>query len=208
MSVRFHSTTRLRATAVQNGAIRELGTRIRTLRHKRRRTLRQLAEATGLSVSMVSMVERGQAAPSIGTLVAIAAALGVPMVRLFGDAARERSPIIRADRQPVITTRRGVRRRLLIREPDSNVEVAENTYARGTASADVPIRHLGKEMGVLLEGVLAVEVGDERYILRPGDAVVLDSARPHRFVNIGKRVARTLWINVHGSRWPRSNAVI
>ncbi len=204
MSTLVHAKVHSRGVAVLNGAIRELGTRIRTLRLKRRRTLRHLADATGLSVSMVSMVERGQASPSIGTLVAIAAALGVPMVSLFGDGARGASPVIRADQQPVVKTRRGVRRRLVIREPDSNVEVAENTYASGTASADVPIRHLGKEMGVLLEGILAVEVGGERYILRPGDAVVIDSARPHRFVNIGKRVARTLWINVHGSRWSSS----
>ncbi len=187
--------------AVLNGAVREIGTRIRTLRLTRRRTLRHLADATGLSVSMVSMVERGQANPSIGTLMAIAAALGVPMVSLFGDPARAASPVIRAGQQPVMTTRRGVRRRLVIREPDSNIEVAENTYAPGTASADVPVRHLGMEMGVLLEGILAVEVGGERYVLRPGDAVVLDSGRPHRFVNVGRRTARTLWINVHGSRW-------
>jgi transcriptional regulator with XRE-family HTH domain len=201
MSTLVRAGARTRETAVQNGAIGELGAHIRTLRLKRRRTLRQLADATGLSVSMVSMVERGQANPSIGTLVAIAAALGVPMVSLFGDARHAASPVIRAGDQPVVATRRGVRRRLVIREPESNVEVALNTYAPGTASADAPLRHLGKEMGVLLDGILAVEMDGERYILRPGDAIMIDSARPHRFVNIGKRVARTLWINVHGSRW-------
>lgn len=204
MHTRARTKTRPQEMAVLNGAIREVGTRIRVLRLKRHRTLKLLADATGLSVSMVSMVERGRATPSIGTLVAIAAALGVPMVSLFGDATHPTSPVIRAADQPVVTTRRGVRRRLTIREPDTNIEVAENSYAPGTASADVPVRHLGKEMGVLLEGVLAVEVGGERYLLRPGDAVVLDSAKPHRFVNAGRRVARTLWINVHGSRWESS----
>jgi transcriptional regulator with XRE-family HTH domain len=186
--------------AVRDGAVRELGTRIRTLRLERRRTLRQLADATGLSVSMVSMLERGRANPSIGTLVATAAALGVPMTSLFGDAAGRASPVIPLGRQPVMRTRRGVRRRLVIRDPGTNIEVAENTYAPGTASADVPIRHIGREMGLLLEGVLAVQVGGERYTLHPGDAVVIDSARPHRFVNVGRRMARTIWINVHGGR--------
>lgn len=201
----MRATKRIRTlpagAATLDGAIREIGARIRTLRLKRRRTLRHLAEATGVSTSMLSMVERGQANPSIGTLVAIAAALGEPMVSLFGDSARAASPVIRAGQQPVMTTRRGVRRRLLIRDPVSNIEVAENTYAPRTVSADVPIRHLGREMGVLLEGHLAVEVGGERYALRPGDAVVIDSAKPHRFVNVGRRRARTIWINVHGSRW-------
>ncbi len=187
-----------------NGAIREVGTRIRLLRLKRHRTLKHLADDTGLSLSMISMVERGRANPSIGSLVAIAAALGIPMVGLFGDAARTANPVIRAADQPVVTTRRGVRRRLIIREPDTNIEVAENTYAPGTASAGVPVRHLGKEMGIVLDGALAVEVGGERYVLHRGDAVVLDSLKPHRFVNAGRRVARTLWINVHGSRWESS----
>lgn len=161
----------------------------------------QVAEATGLSPSMLSMVERGQANPSIGSLMAIAGALGVSMVSLFGDPAQSGAPVIRADQQPVLTTRRGVRRRLLIRDGDSSVEVAENTYAPGTASAETPIRHLGREMGVVLNGALAVEVGGERYVLHPGDAVVFDSTTPHRFVNVGRGTARTLWINVHGTRW-------
>jgi transcriptional regulator with XRE-family HTH domain len=189
------------AGSALDGAIHEIGTRIRTLRLKRQRTLRQIADATGLSVSMVSMVERGRANPSIGTLVAIAAALREPMVSLFGDSARMASPIVRTSQQPVMTTRRGVRRRLVLRDPASNLEVAENTYAPGTASADVPVRHLGRELGVLLAGLLAVEIEAERYVLRPGDAVVIDSAKPHRFVNVGRTTARTLWINVHGGRW-------
>lgn len=204
MRRRAGTTRHPQEIAVLNGAIREVGTRIRLLRLKRHRTLKHLADDTGLSLSMISMVERGRANPSIGTLVAIAAALGIPMVSLFGDAARTANPVIRAADQPVVTTRRGVRRRLLIREPDANIEVAENTYAPGTASADVPVRHLGKEMGIVLDGALAVEVGGERYLLHPGDAVVLDSPKPHRFVNAGRRVARTLWINVHGSRWESS----
>lgn len=190
-----------REAALLNGAIRELGARIRTLRLRRRRTLKQVAAATGLSISMVSMVERGQANASIGTLVAIAAALGEPMVSLFGGAAQAARPVIRLDQQPVVTTRRGVRRRLIARETDANIEVAENTYGPGTASADVPVRHLGKEMGVLLEGTLVVEVGGQRYMLEAGDAVVFDSGKPHRFTNLGKGIARTLWVNVHGSRW-------
>ena len=187
--------------ALLDDAIRELGARIRTLRLRRRRTLKQVAVATGLSISMVSMVERGQTKASIGTLVAVAAALGSSMVSLFDGTTHVLKPVIRLDEQPVVTTRRGVRRRLIVREADTNIEVAENTYAPGMASADVPVRHLGKEMGVLLEGTLEVDVGGERYLLRAGDAVVFDSDKPHRFINHGKGLARTLWVNVHDSRW-------
>ena len=89
-----------REAAFLNGAIRELGARIRTLRLRRRRTLKQVAAATGLSISMVSMVERGQTNASIGTLVAIAAALDAPMVSLFGGTARATRPVIDSTSNP------------------------------------------------------------------------------------------------------------
>src|SRR5918992_904002 len=64
-----------------------IGTRIRTLRSERNLTLQSLAESTGLSSSMLSLVERGKTSPSIGTLVAISSALGVHMSDLFDNRA-------------------------------------------------------------------------------------------------------------------------
>src|SRR3990170_1611000 len=54
-----------------------LGARVRELRARRSLTLEGLSDITGLSSSMISLVERGRTSPSIGTLVVIAAGLGV-----------------------------------------------------------------------------------------------------------------------------------
>ena len=42
----------------------DFGLRLRQLRHDRRETLEQVSEATGLSVAMLSRVERGERLPS------------------------------------------------------------------------------------------------------------------------------------------------
>lgn len=182
--------------------LRQVGRRIREARARRGLTLAEVGRRTGLTPSMLSMVERGVAAPSIGALVAIGAALKVPMAALFGSVPAARGlPVVRRASQPVMTTGRGAQRRLLVRDTHDLVEMAENTYQPGAASAPSPIHHRGWEMGVVLAGRLRVELDGATYLLRPGDAIAFDSSRPHRFVNVGKEVVRTLWVNVHGNRW-------
>lgn len=186
-----------------DGTLRRVGARIRLARQRRGLTLAHVGRFTGLSPSMLSMVERGVATPSIGALVAISAALQVPMAALFGPvlAGNPASPVMRRSRQPVMATGRGVQRRLVARDHRGTVELAENTYQPGAASADHPLRHLGYELGVVLAGRLRVELGRTVYVLGPGDAIAFDSSTPHRFVTVGKEVVRTLWVNVHGTRW-------
>ena len=61
----------------------EIGTRIRGRRHESGLTLKQLANRTGLSVSLVSQIELGKSAASMSTMYKLAAALGVKMTYFF-----------------------------------------------------------------------------------------------------------------------------
>jgi DNA-binding NtrC family response regulator len=60
-----------------------LGARIRSLRKGRSLTLRQLANKTALSVSLISQIELGKSAASVATLRKLATALGVSLAELF-----------------------------------------------------------------------------------------------------------------------------
>ncbi len=59
--------------------LRELGGRVRTLRHQRGLTQEELAEALDISVAYVSLIERGGRNPPFTTVVAIARVLEVPV---------------------------------------------------------------------------------------------------------------------------------
>lgn len=61
----------------------EVGRRIRERRHSRPLTLKQLANRTGLSVSLISQIELGKSAASMSTLHKLATALGVKMTYFF-----------------------------------------------------------------------------------------------------------------------------
>lgn len=177
--------------------VAQVGNRIRTLRAKRDLTLQSLADKTGLSSSMLSLVERGKASPSIGTLVAIASALGVHMTDLFeADGDRTEDLVIRSGDQPIFVTSEGVQRRLIRTDDARGLELVFNDYQPGTQSSVEPTHHSGYEYGIVLKGRLVVEVGGDSYEVRSGDCIAYDSTVPHRISNPGKSPARAVWVNV------------
>ena len=65
---------------------REIGRTIRDARKTQDLTLKQLARRTGLSVSLLSQIERAESSASISSLYKIASALRLKMSDLFGEA--------------------------------------------------------------------------------------------------------------------------
>ncbi len=64
---------------------RTIGHSIRTKRKEQALTLKQLARRTGLSVSLLSQIERAESSASVGSLYKIASGLKLRLTELFGD---------------------------------------------------------------------------------------------------------------------------
>lgn len=64
---------------------RVIGETIRGLRKERSLTLKQMARRTGLSVSLLSQIERAESSASISSLYKVATALDVRIQDLFGE---------------------------------------------------------------------------------------------------------------------------
>jgi len=69
---------------------RAIGITIRDARKHQGLTLKQLARRTGLSVSLLSQIERAESSASISSLYKIASALRITMPELFGGPALRR----------------------------------------------------------------------------------------------------------------------
>ena len=65
----------------------ELGPRLRRVREERGLSVRELARRINCSASLISQIERGRSAPSVGILYAIATELRASLDFLFGAAA-------------------------------------------------------------------------------------------------------------------------
>ncbi|MGE0210780.1 MAG: helix-turn-helix domain-containing protein [Parvibaculaceae bacterium] len=188
----------LDAAAATEDAIALIGNRIREIRTGKGMKLQDLAESAGLSVSMLSLVERGKTSPSISTIICICSALDVHMGDLLAPAGRGKSdPVSRRETQASYRTAEGVLRRILMDDRLNGVELAVNEYVAKSGSGPTPVHHQGFEYGVVLEGELTVELDGETHRLKAGDLIAYDSSRDHRIWNYSGRKVRALWINLH-----------
>jgi len=191
-----------------------MGGRLRQARQARGLSLRGLAEVLGVSPSLISQVETGRAKPSVNTLYALVTELGISLDTLLfmdtqppssdgaGDALDEpfeailpHDPVQRAASRTSIRLGSGVVWERLTTESIRNVDFLHVTYEVGGESspADAFQRHTGQEWGYVLSGTLAVRIGFEEFLLKPGDAISFDSATPHRLFNPGDTPARAVW---------------
>jgi transcriptional regulator with XRE-family HTH domain len=181
-----------------NDTVAAIGNRIRRLRSEQRKTLKALAERTGVSPSMLSLVERGKTSPSIGTLVAISSALGVHMSDLLVDEEEPVQDLVsRRKDQHSFTTPLGVQRRVLRVDRSRGLEIAINEYEPDSGSARELTHHDGYEYGVVLKGRLTIELeGEVPQELRAGDLIAYPSTTPHRIWNHSSSHVQALWLNL------------
>src|SRR5262249_44498018 len=75
--------------------------RLKVLRAQRRLTLDDLAKRSGVSRSMISVIERAESSPTASVLDKLAAGLGVTMAALFAEGEREgATPVTKRADQP------------------------------------------------------------------------------------------------------------
>ncbi|WP_273847488.1 MerR family transcriptional regulator [Rubrobacter calidifluminis] len=156
------------------------GERLRRLRLKRRKTLREISEVTGLSVSFISALERGGSGASVASLKRLADAYGVNMRELFGVDVEQDSPLVRARERPVMQWENGVRFEEMA--PGGRAMDPSYVYVPAGAGSEGFYSHTGEEFIHLLSGKLTVELKDNgRYHLEPGDTLYFPSTVPHRW---------------------------
>jgi len=104
------------------------------------------------------------------------------------------SPIVHANIRPIIELKGGVTWSRLTALAESGAEFLEITYNPGSASGANMSHHGGREFGLILEGVLVIELGFESYTLHAGDSIIFESATPHRLINKGNQLMRAVWV--------------
>ena len=173
----------------------ELGERLRAIRILRRRTLKDVAAAAGVSESFVSQVERGRTGASVATLQRLSAALGIEVSDLFaGDGLPRPRVLRRAARQPVAWGELG-RKSLLTPKPFHVLEVVAAEFGPGGSTGDEPYTHGdSEELLLVVAGRVRVQLGAEVYDLETGDSVHYRSSTPHRVSNPGVGTVEVLFV--------------
>jgi transcriptional regulator with XRE-family HTH domain len=165
---------------------RNVGRRIRQVRKSNRLTMKQLARGCGLSANTISLVERGEVAPSVETLCKISHALGVSAGSLFLEACTPQVNFQRAsqDKQGLSISDEAISALscgLPGNKPGHPVlpEYLERDKLGG-------ICDVGRQLVLCLCGSLSLEVDDQTYCLEPGDTLTFNSGIYHRWKNPGE----------------------
>lgn len=174
-----------------------LGARIREIRKQRGLSIRQVAERAGLSASLVSLIERNKANPSVGTLAKLASVLGVRVAELFdsGASGNPEGPVVRKEqRKRLHTSLMGVTHQLLVPDLNRKMELVYSVYDPKSWSGDVLMSHEGEECAYVVKGLMEVVVNGVPYILREGDTIYFDCSLPHQVKNIGDGPLEVIWV--------------
>jgi transcriptional regulator with XRE-family HTH domain len=126
---------------------------------------------------------------------------GAEVAAAAGDPAATPSPAIvqRGCDRRIIDLASGVRWERLTPQSEAMTDFLEVIYSPGGHSTDErrPLRHDGREYGLVISGTLTANVGFESYELGPRDSIAFDSSTPHEYLNKTGDVVRAIWVVVH-----------
>jgi XRE family transcriptional regulator, regulator of sulfur utilization len=183
-----------------------VGPRVRALREAMDLSLRDLAVRSGVSAPMLSQVERGETSPTLQVASRIAAGLELRL-----------SQLLRLDEGGSVTVVRAVERRrggsprsghtfeiLTAPLPGQRAELSRHALAPGArtgGTGDPPMHEAGsREIALVEEGTVVLDIDGERHELRAGDCVTFDADLPHHFENPGPEEAALLGVVAAGLR--------
>jgi len=194
---------------------KRIGSRLNMLRKQRGLTLSEIARQTHLSPSLLSRIENGQIMPSIQTLQLIADTLKMDIGFFFHQEQGK----------GYVVSRGGSRRIILADDDKFEGDPAERRFydieplAEGIENPFMvplilkivnrdeeinPPAHGGQEFLYLLEGKLLTILGEERIILKKGDALYFDGNIPHKAISLSKKPAKVLAVHMIPGRRVRS----
>lgn len=173
---------------------RRIAERVRDLRAERGLTLEALAARSGVSRSMISLVERGESSPTAAVLERLAMGLNVSLASLFDPPTPPGVPVARRADQPRWRDPASgyVRRNVSPAGVASPIQIVEVEFPPGARVAfDSGARDVRIHQQVwVLSGSIEVRVGDDAYLLHAGDCLAFVLDRPTAFCNPAAKPAR------------------
>jgi transcriptional regulator with XRE-family HTH domain len=174
----------------------DVGGRLREIRLAAGLSQRELATRSGVTHSLISLIEQNRNSPSVASLRKILDGVPMSMVNFFDEARTPRDRVFfEADDLIDLTSRlhqvnggesRGNMSFRQVGDAQAhNLQILHESYEPGADTGAAMLKHNSHEGGVVLSGELEVTVGDQVRVLKPGEAYLFDSRVPHRFRNTG-----------------------
>jgi transcriptional regulator with XRE-family HTH domain len=153
-------------------------------------SLRELADRVSLSASFLSQIERDLSSPSIDSLHAISQALDVPIFHFLVET-EPKSPVVRRDKRARLTLPDSdYTYQLLTPDLNRKMEAFLFEHEPGQEKRGIPLNQLTEEFIYVLQGQLEIQLGEEVYLLGPGDSVYFEGVMLNRLAARGDQTLR------------------
>ncbi len=188
------------ASAPTEAINRHLGARVKQLRSDRGWSLEGLANASGVSRSMLSQIEREQANPTLAVTLRIAQAFGMTLGELLEvPGASSAVTVIRAN-DHAFHYRSDKFSRVRTLSPlnlEKDVEFYEVQLQPGGALRSSAHFEGTREFLTVQKGQVRVESADDAEDLGPGDSATYRADVPHAIINLGKGEALVFLVDIY-----------
>jgi transcriptional regulator with XRE-family HTH domain len=171
----------------------DLGKKIKQMRNQKGLTQEELADRCELTKGYISQLENNINSPSIATLTDILSALGSNLSEFFKEEAEEK--VVFSKNEFIEKDSDGVLLNWLI--PNAQKNMMEPILVELSPGIETPadIPHEGEEFGYVLEGKIAIVLGNKHHICKKGEAFYYPASKPHFITNKGSGNAKFLWIS-------------
>jgi transcriptional regulator with XRE-family HTH domain len=161
--------------------LQRLGQTLHDARRSHGWSLQSVAAQSGLSIGLLSQIERGQGNPSFVTLLKLQSVLGLPWEALY-QGGRDTQPLVRAHERRRIHMD-GTWIEMLTPNLSGPHTFVSVRYPPGYDATASPIQQPGHQSIHILRGKLDVFVGQETFHLATGDTLTFSASVPHAMRN-------------------------
>ncbi len=165
--------------------VEDVGQRIQKIREEKGLTLEELSRLTGFDVQFLSSLEKNEAQPQLGTVIKLSKALDSAFGRLVSGIGDKLYSITRKNERRTVarsTSKTGKRQVYTYKSlaPEVKGRHMEALIVQLEVDPDKEISvHEGEEFIFVLDGIVVLEIGDDKFELEPGDSAYYLSTTPH-----------------------------
>ncbi len=171
----------------------DIGLKLKELRILKGLTQEELADRAELSKGFISQLERNLTSPSIATLLDILQCLGTTIGEFFNESPEEQIVFGKSDYFEKLDTELKNEIKWIIPNAQKNVmePIMLTLEAEGETYPDNP--HEGEEFGYVLQGSIAIHIGNKVYRAKKGESFYFVSDKKHYLTS--KSGATILWVS-------------
>ncbi len=178
-----------------------VGEKIKQIREMKKVSLEELADRSGMDITMIQKIEEEKNVPSLAPLIKIARALGVRLGTFLDDSNSFGPVVVRSGQyhkgarftsQPSESREHLNFFSLAFDKVGRNMEPFIVDIEPGLQPDYVLSSHEGEEFIYVLDGDVEINYGKEIYTLAKGDSIYLDSIILHNVHAANQRPARIL----------------